>query len=121
MDFLGLILRTSENEVERVRQLVQMVCLTSFKNKLSSRELDVLFECVMFGYGEEAKKAFMLNHKVTKENFSVISDRLAKKGVLVNKKNRQGKDLHEDFIKLRELYIDGKSQYLIVTNAKSEE
>lgn len=119
MDFLGLILRTSENEVERVRQLVQIVCITSFKNKLSSRELDVLYECVMFGYGEEARNSFMLNHKVTKENFSVISDRLSKKGVLVNKENRQGKELHKEFLTLKELYLDGNSQYLIVTNAES--
>lgn len=116
MDYRGLILQTSENTVERVRQLVQILCLTSFNSDVTKRELDVLYECVMFGYSKEAVNSFMLNHKTTKENFSVIADRLTTKGILLRKKHKQGKDLHPDFVKLKELYFDGNSKFLIVTN-----
>ncbi len=107
------LVRCSDNAVERVRQLVHILCITTFQD-VTPRELDVLCEFVLFDYGKEAKNSFMLNHNTTEANFNQIVKRLTDKGILIPKPYKNGKLMHPDFKKLKELYIDDSNDFLIV-------
>jgi hypothetical protein len=108
------VLKCSDNGVEKVRQIVHILCLTTFQN-VTPRELDVLCEFVMFGYTREAKNSFVLNYNTTEANFNQIVKRLTEKGILIPRPYRdKGKLLHPDFEKLKSIYVDNKHEYLIV-------
>jgi len=110
----GLVLPTSKNTVERVRQIVHMVCISYFSD-VTARELDVLYEYVLHGRTHSARASFILNNpSATKANFSVICDRLYKKGILLNNPIRQGKLLHPVFENVRKLYVEQSTPLLIV-------
>lgn len=107
------VMRCSDSEVERIRQIVHILCITTFQD-VTPRELDVLCEFVLFDYGKEAKNSFMLNYKTTEANFNQIVKRLTDKGILLPKPYKNGKLLHPDFKTLKELYVDNKNEFLIV-------
>ena len=94
---------TSKDKVKAIRQLVQTLCIFYFED-VTSRELDVLCEIVHAGdVGYDAKTAFMLNYKCTKESYFQVLDRLTKKGILLKKPYKTGKELHSYFKNIRQL------------------
>lgn len=107
------VVKCSENNVEKIRQIVHILCITTFQD-VTPRELDVLCEFVLFDYSKEAKNSFMINYKTTEANFNQVVKRLTHKGILIPKPYKNGKLLHPDFKKLKELYVDNRNDYLIV-------
>lgn len=88
---------TSKDKVKAIRQMVQTLCIFYFED-ITSRELDVLCEIVHAGeVGQDAKTAFMVNHKCTKESYFQVLDRLTKKGILQKKQWKTGKEIHSYF------------------------
>lgn len=104
---------TSKDKVKAIRQLVQTLCIFYFED-VTSRELDVLCEIVHAGdVGYDAKTAFMLNYKCTKESYFQVLDRLTKKGILQKKQYKTGKEIHEYFKEVRYI-VEGKKDKFII-------
>jgi hypothetical protein len=96
----------SENEVEKVRQLTQILCILSFSD-VTSREIDVLCEILYHGgVNDKAKKSFTMNYKTSKENYGQVIKRLSDKGILIDKPFRSGKDIHPEFNLLKKYFLD---------------
>ena len=104
---------TARDKVKAIRQLVQTLCIFYFED-VTSRELDVLCEIVHAGdVGYDAKTAFMLNYKCTKESYFQVLDRLTKKGILQKKQYKTGKEIHEYFKEVRYI-VEGKKDKFII-------
>lgn len=109
------VIRCSKLEVEKIKQIVQMTCITEFNNDVTPREIDVLCEYFLHERSEDAKASFVLNTKTSNANFHQTSKRLAEKGILIPIKNRDiGKELHPTLKSLKKLYIEDNHTYLIV-------
>jgi len=113
-----LNLKSDTNRIKAIRQFVQTFCLFEFRD-VTPRELDLLCEILACGeVCEKAKKNFIMNYSTTKENYSQIVKRLSDKGILKDKLNRNGKELHESLLQLSEMYINsestGKSKYMFL-------
>jgi hypothetical protein len=108
-----LILPTSTNRVEAVRQFVHTLCIFRFQN-ITSRELDLLCEILRCeGVNDKSKNSFMLNYKTTKENYGQLVKRLSDKGILINVDRRNGKRMHQDLIQIYDQYINSsETNYL---------
>lgn len=109
----------SENKVDKVRQLTQMICIFNFKD-VTDRELDLLCEIIYHGgVNETSKRSFMANYKTSAANYGQVIKRLGDKGILVNRESkdgytsRTGKLLHPDFELLREHFIEKQDMQMI--------
>ena len=109
-----IILRSSDNKVEAIRQLVQTLCIFRFRD-VTGRELDLLCELLRCGgVNDNAKRSFMINYKTTKENYGQLIKRLADKGILVDHEKRNGKKLQDMFTKLLDLYINNEKDHPLI-------
>lgn len=105
---------TAKNKPKAIRQLVQTLCIFYFED-VTSRELDVLCEIVHAGeVGYDSKTAFMLNYKASKESYFQVIDRLSKKGILLKKQFRTGKELHEYFKDIQYIVEGQKDKYVVI-------
>lgn len=105
---------TSTDKVKAIRQLVQTLCIFYFQD-VTNRELDVLCEIVYAkGVGAEAKSAFMMNYKCTKDSYFQVLDRLTKKGILRKREYRTGKELHEYFQDIIDISEGKKDKYVVL-------
>ncbi len=108
-----IVLKSSENEVEAIRQCVQTICIFRFQN-ITGRELDLLCEILACGgVNEKAKTRFKINYKTTNENYGQLVKRLSDKGILVEKDRRNGKELHGIFFNYLDLYVNKKTPNLL--------
>jgi len=116
------VIKCKPNSLERIRQLVQIMCITRFKD-ITPREIDVLCEYFQSETTEDIINSFKLNTGTSSTNFYQTSKRLAEKGILIPIKNKDiGKDLHPDLKVLKELYINNDNKYLIIqVNGVEEE
>lgn len=106
-----LLLKSSENKVEAIRQFVQTTCIFSFRD-VTGRELDLLCELLRCGgVNDKAKTSFLINYKTTKENYGQLIKRLADKGILVDHDKRNGKKLHDTFLQVLDLYINNEKEH----------
>lgn len=81
--------------------------------------MDLLCEILRCnGVNDKAKKAFMLNYDTTKENYGQLVKRLSDKGILIDKEQRNGKNLHPTFFKVLELYINNDNQHHMILKWK---
>jgi len=104
----------SENRVDRVRQLTQILCILSFSD-VTPRELDALCEFLYHGgVCDKAKKSFMMNHKISSANYGQIVKRLADKGILTSKQFRSGKELHTEFQLLKDYFLDQEQAIFVI-------
>ncbi len=109
-----LNLKTDKERLKAIRQFVHTFCIFRFKS-IAPRELDLLCEILAVGeVNNTAKKNFILNCETTKENYYQVVKRLADKGILKDKLNRNGKELHESLIQLSEIYINGQAKFMIL-------
>ncbi len=109
------IIKCSKVDVEKIRQIVQITCITEFNNDVSPREIDILCEYFLHDNSEDAKRSFVLNTGTSNANFHQTSKRLAEKGLLIARQNRDiGKELHPTLKSLKKLYIEENHAYLIV-------
>lgn len=105
---------TSKNKIKAIRQLVQTLCIFYFES-VTNRELDVLCEIIHAGeVGYSSKITFILNYKSTKENYSQLLDRLSKKGILIKKPNRSGKEVHSYFKDVKDIVENKKDKFIII-------
>ncbi len=101
-----ILLKSSENKVEAIRQFVQTICIFNFQN-ITGRELDLLCEILRCGgVNDTAKKSFKINYKTTNENYGQLIKRLSDKGILTERERRNGKELHELFFTYLKLYVN---------------
>lgn len=113
-----IVLKSSENEVEAIRQCVQTICIFNFQN-VTGRELDLLCEVLRCGgVNEKAKKSFKINYKTTNENYGQLVKRLSDKGILVEKDMRNGRELHKIFFNYLELYVNSSKPNLLAIKWK---
>jgi hypothetical protein len=109
------IIKCSKVDVEKIRQIVQITCITEFNNDVTPREIDILCEYFLHDRSEDAKRSFVLNTGTSNANFHQTSKRLAEKGILIAIQNRDiGKELHPTLKTLKKLYIEENHAYLIV-------
>lgn len=114
-----LLLKSSENKVEAIRQFVQTVSIFSFSN-VTGRELDLLCEILYAGgVNDKAKTSFLINYKTTKENYGQLVKRLSDKGILIDLDKRNGKKLHPTFHQVLDLYINNKEEHHLFIKWKS--
>jgi len=114
-----ILLTSSENKVESIRQFVQTICIFNFTS-ITGRELDLLCEVIRCGgVNENAKKSFKINYKTTSENYGQLVKRLSDKGILVERERRNGRELHTIFFNLIELYINGEKERPLILKWKN--
>lgn len=105
---------SSKDKIKAIRQLVHTLCLFYFDD-VTKRELDVLCEIINIGeVNYEVKDSFIINYKTTKENYAQILNRLSKKGILVSKKNRTGRDLHPYFEDIMDIINGKKDKFILI-------
>lgn len=115
----SLLLSSSENKVEAIRQFVQTLCIFNFRN-VTGRELDLLCEILRCqGVNDKAKQSFLINYKTTKENYGQLIKRLSDKEILLNNEKRNGKQLHPTFLKFLDLYINDRKCPIMFLQWKS--
>lgn len=115
----SILLASSLNKEEAVRQFVQTICVFSFRN-VTGRELDLLCEIISCGgVNENAKKRFLINYKTTKENYGQLIKRLADKDILISNEKRNGKQLHPTFLEFLQFYINDRKCPLMFLEWKS--
>ena len=108
----------SENEVDKVRQLTQILCILSFSD-VTGRELDILCEFLYHGgVNEKAKKSFTMNYKTSKANYGQLVKRLSDKGILTDKPTRTGKDLHPEFNTLKQHFLGVEKGIFVIISPK---
>ena len=108
----------SENEVDKVRQLTQILCILSFSD-VTGRELDILCEFLYHGgVNDKAKKSFMMNYKTSKENYGQLVARLSAKGILTDKPKRTGKELHIEFNTLKQDFLNVEKGIFVILSPK---
>lgn len=109
----SILLKSSTNEIEAVRQFAQTVCIFQFRD-VTGRELDLLCEILSCrGVNEKAKQRFLINYKTTKENYGQLIKRLADKKILINNEQRNGKQLHPTFMSFLNLYLEERKSPLM--------
>ena len=105
---------TSPDRAKAVRQFVQTLC-TFYFEKVTPRELDVLCAIVFVGKVDyDAKNMFMLNHQASEDVYNQNLDRLKKKGILLKKEFRTGKELHPHFMNHKNLIESDEKEKLLV-------
>jgi len=115
-----VLLKSSSNSIEAIRQFVQTVCIFSFRD-VTMRELDLLCELLRCGgVNDKAKKGFLVNYKTTKENYGQLVKRLSDKGILINNEMRNGKKLHQTFIEVMELYTNNPTENHMLIRWKTD-
>lgn len=113
-----IVYSSSTNKIIAIRQLVHTLCIFYFQD-VTPRELDVLCEIINIGeVNYKVKNSFMINYKTTKENYAQILNRLTKKGILIPKENRTGKELHRHFLDIKGI-IDGFKERFLVLEYKA--
>lgn len=113
-----MLLTSSPNKVKAIRQFVQTVCIFSFTD-ITNREMDLLCEILRCnGVNDKAKKAFIMNYETTKENYGQLIKRLSDKGILIDKEQRNGKNLHPTFYQVLELYINNEKEHHLILKWK---
>lgn len=102
------------DDVHKIRSLLKVYSIIVFNEDITTRESEVLAEYLMYGCNDEADKVIMRNYNVNKNNIRQINLRLAKKGILVPKYNRQGRELNKSFIELRKQIIEEKKSLIVI-------
>lgn len=114
-----LLLKSSENKVEAIRQFVQTTCIFQFKG-VTGRELDLLCELLRCGgVNDKAKLSFLINYKTSKENYGQLVKRLSDKGILIDAERRNGKKLHPTFLQVLDLYINNDKEHHLLVRWRS--
>jgi len=86
------------DEIKKMRDLLQIYSIVQFNKEITFREAQVLSEYLVYGVTTEADRAISLNYNISDNNIKQISSRLQKKGLLIPRPYKQGKDLHEELL-----------------------
>lgn len=102
------------DDVKRMRALLKIYSVVQFNEDITERESEVLSEYIIYGITPQAEQVITLNYGISSNNIKQINSRLQKKGLLVSRPYRQGKDLHKELELVREMYKTKNDNFLLI-------
>lgn len=97
-----------------MRSLLKIYAIVLFKEDITDREAEVLSEYVVYGCNKEADKVIQLNYGISENNVRQIGSRLQSKGLLVPKQYKQGREMHPDLEKMKEMFLNKDKRFLLL-------
>lgn len=97
-----------------MRSLLKIYAIVLFKEDITDREAEVLSEYVVYGCNKEADKVIQLNYGISENNVRQIGSRLQSKGLLVPKQYKQGREMHPDLEKMKDMFLNKDKRLLLI-------